>query len=137
MIHAVLADTGPLYAVADSSDQYHARAKSEMGVLREGRTTVLAPYPTLLEAHALVLRRLGPSAARDWLEDVTAGTGLINPGPQDYAEATTAFRKYSDQPLTLFDTVLAVLSTRLGLPVWTYDHHFEIMRVKLWYPRSG
>ena len=93
MIHAVLADAGPLYAVADLSDQYHARAKSEMSVLQEGRTTVLVPYPTLLEAHSLILRRLGLSAARDWVEDVTASTGLINPGPQDYDEATTGFRK--------------------------------------------
>ena len=99
MINAVLADTGPVYAAADLSDQYHARAKSEMGALREGRTTVLVPYPTLLEAHSLILRRLGPSAARGWLEDVTASTGLINPGPQDYAEATTGFRKYSDHHL--------------------------------------
>ena len=39
---------------------------------------------------------------------------------------------FLDQDLSLFDAVTAALSDRLGLPVWTFDHHFELMRRPLW-----
>lgn len=37
-----------------------------------------------------------------------------------------------DQPITLTDATLAAMGRRLGLPVWTYDHHFDIMQVEVW-----
>lgn len=87
-------------------------------------------YPTLLETHTLVLRRLGTSPARTWLQEVLAGAGLINPTPRDYADAARRCADYPDQALTLFDAMLAVLSGRLAIPVWTYDRHFEMTGVK-------
>ena len=39
---------------------------------------------------------------------------------------------YPDQPITLFDALLAVMSERFDLPVWTFDHHFDVMRVAVW-----
>jgi predicted nucleic acid-binding protein len=32
----------------------------------------------------------------------------------------------------MFDAVTAVLARRLELPVWTYDHHFDVMRIAVW-----
>jgi len=57
---------------------------------------------------------------------------LINPTPDDYLAAASRIRAYSDQPLTMFDGVLVVLGERLGLPVWTYDYHFDLMRANVW-----
>jgi hypothetical protein len=37
-----------------------------------------------------------------------------------------------DQSITLFDATLAALASRLKIEVWTYDHHFDIMRAKVW-----
>jgi predicted nucleic acid-binding protein len=37
-----------------------------------------------------------------------------------------------DQSITLVDATLAALATRMGLDVWTYDHHFDVMRVGIW-----
>jgi len=37
-----------------------------------------------------------------------------------------------DQSITLFDATLAALASRLKMEVWTYDHHFDAMRVKVW-----
>src|SRR2546421_667732 len=43
----VLSDTGPLYALADPSDQYHRRAAGELRrIIKEGRVVAIA-YPTL------------------------------------------------------------------------------------------
>jgi predicted nucleic acid-binding protein len=112
---------------------------STMSVLRaslkvledEGLAVVLA-YPTLLEAYTLILYRLGYPTAAGWLEDVRAGTALLNPTPQDYRDATVLVSRFPDQSISLFDATLATLASRLGLPVWTYDHHFDAMKTAVW-----
>jgi hypothetical protein len=32
----------------------------------------------------------------------------------------------------MFDAVAAVVGRWLGLPVWTYDHRFDVVRVEVW-----
>ncbi len=77
---------------------------------------------------SLPVFRLGRDAASDWLTEV-ADAALANPTPEDYRQAFAMTRALADQPITLFDATIAALATRLGLPVWTYDHHFDRMRV--------
>ena len=131
MTRAVLADTGPLYAANDESDAHHRRALRELGVLARGRREVLIAYPILLEAHSLLLFRLGRDAASAWLLEV-ADAALVNPTPEDYSRAVTTVRALPDQRLTLVDATVAALATRLGLEVWTYDHHLDAMRIPVW-----
>ena len=128
----VLADTGPLYAAIDPDDQYHSRAQRELRELAQGGFTVLLAYPTLLETYTLVRYRLGHATAKSWAGEITAGTVLINPTVEDYGMALTKVIAYPDQAITLFDGVLAVLAERLGHPVWTYDYHFDVMRLPVW-----
>jgi predicted nucleic acid-binding protein len=128
---AVLADTGPLYAAADPDDTHHKRARRELSRLARERQEVLVTYPTVLEAYTLVLFRLGKQAALHWLDEV-ASAALVNPVAEDYRQAFVKVHSLKDQPITLFDALLATLSHRLGLPVWTYDHHFDLMRVNVW-----
>ena len=63
MSGAVLADTGPLYALADRSDQFHERAHRELEFIVNLNNTVLVVFPVLCETHTLVLRRLGGNYA--------------------------------------------------------------------------
>jgi predicted nucleic acid-binding protein len=56
---AVLADTGPLFAAIDRSDQYHRRAQSELTKIAKDQVDVPIAFPTLFEAHPLILRRFG------------------------------------------------------------------------------
>ncbi len=128
----VLADTGPLYALADSDDQYHRRAVVEAEVLTQSGTAILVPYPILMEGYTLVLRRLGGSAARRWLVEVSMGAGLVNPLAGDFDRARELLGRFVDQPITLFDATLAVLAETLDHPVWTFDHHFDVMRTAVW-----
>ena len=132
MRNAVLADTGPLYAAVDRDDAYHGQAQEELRRLEhEGRRVVVA-YPTLLESYTLILRRLGFNVAHTWLDDVLRGAALVTPTVDDYMAATARVVQYPDQPLTLFDTVLASISARLEWAVWTYDHHFDLLRTAVW-----
>ena len=131
MIRAVLADTGPLYAANDEGDAYHERARVELQQFTRERQEILLPYPILLEAYSLVLLRLGARAALDWLTE-TADARFVNPTAEDYGRAFVTVRSLPDQGISLVDAVLAALATRLSLQVWTYDYHFDVMRVPVW-----
>lgn len=132
MTLAVLADTGPLYAAVDPSDQHHRRARGETERLVREDVNVLVLYPTLLEAFTLVRQRLGFRVASRFLDEMLAGAAPINPEPPDYLDAVRRVRRYEDQMITLFDGVVAVVSERLQIAVWTYDGDFDVMRVPVW-----
>jgi len=131
MTRAVLADSGPLFAIADESDGLHERALREFSLLARDRREILVPYPILLETYTLTLFRLGRKGASDWLSQILSTT-FINPTPEDYRRATTQVLAMSDQSVTLVDATVAAMASRLGLQVWTYDHHFDVMRVPVW-----
>jgi predicted nucleic acid-binding protein len=131
MKRAVLADTGPLYAAVDPEDERHARALREIHKLNEDRREIVVLNSTLLESYSLIMFRLGKEVARGWLREV-AQAALVNPTPEDYQQAAGQIWSYADQSITLFDAVSAVVATRMKLPVWTYDHHFDVMRVPVW-----
>ena len=127
-----MADTGPLYALTDPSDQYHARSRAEFAAIEARNFTVAVSYATLCETQTLVLRRLGGAYARQWLDEVFDSALLINPEAADYSQSAAQLTRFPDHPITLVDAVTAVLSRRLEIPLWTFDRHFVTMRTKLW-----
>jgi len=80
----------------------------------------------------LVMQRLSIAVAHQWLDEVTDAAALILPTPDDYGSAVRRVRTYADQRLTLTDLVLATMSLRLATPVWTYDHHFDLLQAAVW-----
>jgi len=128
----VLADTGPLYAARDPGDTRHGRAHEELARLRSQNFKVVVSYPILLESYSLVMRKLGYRQAHALLAEVTSTSLLTNATTEDYRDAAVTILPYRNQDLTLFDTVLAAISDRLEAPVWTFDHHFDVMRVSVW-----
>jgi predicted nucleic acid-binding protein len=128
----VLADTGPLYALADPSDQLHRRAVADLESIGKRNFAVAVSYPNLCEAHTLVLRRLGGEYACQWLDEIFEGAVLVNPEPGDYQLAGSRLKRFADHPITLVDAVVAALSFRLEVPVWSFDRNFITMRANLW-----
>lgn len=128
----VLADTGPLYAAADPDDSFHAKSLEEQERLEAGNLKVMVSYATLQEAYALVLRRLGIALARSFLEDLIQTTIFITPSEEDHKKAIERVLRYPDQDISLADAVNAEISERLDVPVWTYDHHFDVMGTRVW-----
>jgi predicted nucleic acid-binding protein len=131
-MRAVLADTGPLYALSDPSDQNHARAREQMTRLGAEGYLVAVTYPTISETYTLVLRRLGAQYAHGWIEQLLDGVVAINPDPGDYQKAILLVLRYPDQLITLFDALIAVLAEKMGHPVWSYDRHFDLMSAVRW-----
>ena len=132
MKRAVLADTGPLYALTDPSDQHHGRAAHELAELEQSRRAVLVTFATLCETQALVLRRLGTAYTRQWLVEMLEGAVFVNPEYPDYTKAASDLRRFPGHAITLVDAVTSCVSERLGVPVWTFDRHFEAMRSSVW-----
>lgn len=132
MIKAVIADTTPLYALVDSSDQYHLKARQELSQIQALNLKVMIPYPIVLETYTLVLYRLGIQRAIKFSEEIKESAELIHPLEEDYTLAWQKVQQYPDQKITLFDAVTASISQRLNTPLWTYDHHFDLMLIPVW-----
>jgi predicted nucleic acid-binding protein len=128
----VLADTGPLYAARDPDDTHHRRSQDQLTRLKDANLKVVEPYPILLESYSLVMHKLGNREAHILINEVASTSILKNATPEDYQDASDIVLRYADQDMTLFDTVLAAMSVRLEAPVWTFDHHFDVMSVEVW-----
>ncbi|MGH3148800.1 MAG: type II toxin-antitoxin system VapC family toxin [Rubrobacter sp.] len=128
----MLVDTGPLYAMLDPRDERFEQAREDVHRLNSERLSLALSFPVLCESYSLVLYRLGTRRARAWLGEVRGQASLVNPSPGDYEAAADLISGYPDQGLSLFDAVTAALSEKLGLPVWTYDHRFDVMQINVW-----
>ncbi len=128
----VLADTGPLYAAADPTDSMHGRSLQEQNGLEVQSLRAVVSYATLQEAHGLILRKLGPSQARAFLRDLLRTTVFIAPIEEDHRKAVGRVLRYPDQDISMADAVNAEISDRLRIPMWTYDHHFDVMGSNVW-----
>ena len=127
----VLADTGPLYALADRRDQHHDDARRQLELLNARQTTFLVTPATLCEAHRLVGSRLGFLFAADWIAAIHQAAALIDSTPEDLADAQLFVRKFADQSVSLNDALSAVVARRISAPVWTFDRHFALMHAPL------
>ncbi|CAN5679450.1 hypothetical protein BH24ACT21_BH24ACT21_18810 [soil metagenome] len=128
----VLADTGPLYAAADPTDAQHERSLQEQSRLETQSLRTVVSYTTLQEAHGLVLRKLGPSQARIFLQDLLRTAVFVVPIEEDHKKAVRRVFRYPDQDISIADAVNAEISDRLQIPMWTYDHHFDVMGSRVW-----
>jgi predicted nucleic acid-binding protein len=131
MTRAVLADAVALYAIADESDSLHERAMKDLASIEADDREVMVAYPTVLETYSLVLKRMGIESTARWMNYMSDAV-LVNPTPEDYRQAMAKIRAFSGQDISLFDATVASVASRLGLEVWTYDHHFDVMRVPVW-----
>ena len=134
MPRQILADTGPLYAYALTRDELHGRAETELSQLHALGYTLLIPQPILLETHKLLSRRTHADFATRFISSLAHGADRINPRSVHYDAALTLAEQYPDQDLSLYDTLLAVLSAEFEVAIWTFDHHFDILNANVWRP---
>jgi predicted nucleic acid-binding protein len=90
------------------------------------------PYPILLECYSLVMRKLGTRQAHALLAQLASTSIFANATTEDYQDASITVLPYRNQDISLFDAVLAAMSDRLEAPVWTFDHHFDVLGVNVW-----
>ncbi len=90
----MVADTGPLYAMWDPDDERHRRATEEIARVGEEGLTVAVPYPVLLEAYTLVMRKLRLDEARGFLDELEEKYPFVVAGAEDHRAAAVAVRRY-------------------------------------------
>lgn len=85
-----------------------------------------------LEAHALLLRKVGRVVAREWL--LRSGLDVVRPTAAEDESARSLIAKHEDKDWSLCDaTSFAVIMARKAAGAFSFDHHFEqIARFKVW-----
>ena len=131
-MRAIIADTGPLYAAIDIDDQYHQRSKTQIQRINAENLTILVPFPVYLETYNLLLYRLGTEQAIKFARDCIESVYFLNPSQEQYIAAAEKAACFADQKITLCDAITAILSEEMKLQIWTYDYHFDVMKVQVW-----
>lgn len=124
MTRSVLWDSSAILALLDADDADHARAVSvARTIASEKRPSFITNYVET-ETHALLVRRLGRTIARQWL--LTGGLPVVRALPVEEQKAKDILARYTDKDWTLCDAIsFAVLDARQVRRAFTFDHHFR------------
>ncbi|GGT34496.1 type II toxin-antitoxin system VapC family toxin [Streptomyces purpureus] len=125
---ALVVDAGPLYALIDRSDAWHA---TSVRLLETHPGPLLVPALVIAEVAHLVGRRLGPRSEVLLAQDFAEGLFTVEPvHPGDWLRIAELTARYSDFPLGLVDASVIACAERLGVTeVATVDQkHFGAVR---------
>lgn len=107
---ALIVDAGALYAQADADEPQHAAVAR---VLRAERDALVTSQVVVAEADYLILRRLGVDVQLRFLDDLAAGTYIVDAlAPPELAIARDIAARYRDLELGLANASLVVLANR-------------------------
>ena len=122
---AVFVDTSALYAVLNGRDEHHPEAREGWEVLREHRETLVTSNYVLVETIALVGRRLGVPAVRDFQTDFVPVLRVTWVDESLHEQAVAALLTAGVRDLSLVDCVSFTVMRRLGLETaFAFDAHF-------------
>jgi len=122
----ILIDSGPLIALFDGSDKYHAASVEFIKANNSELITTLASITEVL--HLLDFNR---GAQIDFLGWVNAGALVIEPITlHDLSRIKDLTIKYADLPMDFADACLVFLGEKLNInKIATIDRDFDIYRL--------
>jgi predicted nucleic acid-binding protein len=120
----VLWDSSAILALLDADDADHARAAAvARQIATDARPSFITNYIEV-EAHALLVRKLGRAIARQWL--LAGGLPVVRVLPAEEQRAKDILTRHNDKDWTLCDAIsFAVLDSRDGASAFTFDRHFR------------
>ena len=119
----VLWDSSAILALLDADDADHERAVATVRQIASERLPSFITNYIEVEAHALLLRKLGRALAREWL--FTGGLPVIRALVEEEDRAREIIARHSDKDWSLCDAIsFAVLDARRIRRAFTFDHHF-------------
>ena len=123
----ILVDAGPLVALIDADDQYHAKCVATLQTLREPLVTV---WPPLTEAMYLLA---DVPRAQDALWEMMerGGVQILPLSASDVPRMRELMEKYADRPMDLADAALVRVAEREGIrKIFTTDRKdFSVYRL--------
>jgi predicted nucleic acid-binding protein len=124
MTRGVLWDSSAILALLDANDGDHGRAVQVARQIAAARRPSFITNYIEVEAHALLLRKLGRMLAREWL--LTGGLPVVRALPAEEDRAREIIARHSDKNWTLCDAIsFAVLEARGVRRAFTFDQHFR------------
>ena len=128
MRNSAVVDSGPLIALFDRDDAYHASVVKFLGAHR--RLRLLSTWAVINETSALLASRVGKQAELDFLEWVErGGVAVVAQDAAAVPRIRALIAKYRDLPFDFADASVAVLAEQAGIAqVLTLDRDFEVYR---------
>lgn len=119
----VLWDSSAILALLDADDVDHAGALSIAGqIASDSRPSFITNYIEV-EAHALLVRKLGRTLAREWL--MAGGLPISRALPEEEDHAREIIARHADKDWSLCDAIsFSVLEMRGIRRAFTFDRHF-------------
>jgi len=122
---SVYVDTSAFFAVLDRDDLCHPAAEVIWARLIRENTALLCTNYVLVEASALIQRRLGSKALRVFQQDVVPMVRVYWVDEPTHQEAVRILLKSKSRYLSLVDCASFVVMRRLGLDTaFAFDRHF-------------
>ena len=124
----ILIDTGPIVALFDKDDRYHALCIEN---LKEIREPLITTWPVLTECFYL-LNFSWEVQDSLWLFIQRGGVDIHPLGKESLISCRELMKQYRDLPMDLADATLVALADVLGISkIFTLDHKdFSIYRFK-------
>jgi predicted nucleic acid-binding protein len=125
---AAIADTGFLFALANTQDEHHRKV---INVVRRLSEPVILPLTVLPEICYLLDTRLGHASMRQFVANVLTGAmELTSLNKADIARALKILQQYGDTRIDFVDATIIALAERLQITrILTVDQrHFRIVR---------
>ena len=124
MRRGVLWDSSAILALIDADDADHHKAVEVAHEIAAERRPCFITNYIEVEAHALLLRKLGRALARDWL--LRATLPVVRPTSDDEDRAKEIIATHTDKDWSLCDTMsFAVMDARRVRTAFSFDHHFQ------------
>lgn len=124
MTRGVLWDSSAILALLDAQDADHTRAVAVARQIAADKRPSFVTNYIEVEAHALLLRKLGRTMAREWL--MAGGLPVVRALPTEEQQAREILARQTDKDWTLCDAIsFAVLDSRHVRRAFTFDHHFR------------
>ncbi len=123
----VIADTGILYALADRTDDWHARA---VRFLTGFRGRLVVPVTVIPETCYLLNSCLGAEAERAFVGSIAAGELPVEAiGPADVARAAEVMDRYAGANVGFVDATVVAVAERLKVThlLTTDRRHFSLV----------
>lgn len=132
MKRSVLCDSSAILALLDARDSNHERAIVTLERIQaEGRPCFITNYVEA-ETHALLLRKLGRVAAREWL--LRGGLSVVRVTTEEEEHARELLVRHDDKDWSFCDAVsFGVITRRQVAAAFSFDHHFrQYGRFEVW-----
>jgi uncharacterized protein len=127
-VGAVLVDSGPLIALFNGADRWHAPVLAWLQANSAAR--LISTWPVATEVCALLARRITNDCALDFLRWAQrGGIALDGAAPGSLTEVLRIAERFADLPFDLADATIAEAAARLRVRhILSIDADFDVYR---------